>query len=105
MKLKTLAFRVVEAIVVASALAVLTVRTTQSQAFEEYRKRGGRNGFWSWFAKDKCGIELPGVEDLDEQAENATAEKKAKAKEKKLAALAARESEAERWRLRWQEAR
>ena len=93
MKLKTLAFRVVEAIVVASALAVLTVRTTQSQAFEEYRKRGGRNGFWSWFAKDKCGIELPGVEDLDEQAENATAEKKAKAKEKKLAALAARERE------------
>ena len=93
MSLKTISFRVVEAVVVTSALAVLTVRTTQSQAFEEYRKRGGRNGFWSWIAKDKCGVELPGVEDLDEQAEKAVAEKKAKAKEKKLAALAEKEGE------------
>ena len=93
MSLKTISFRVVEAVVVASALAVLTVRTTQLQAFEEYRKRGGRNGFWSWFSKTKCGVELPGVDDLDEQAEKATAEKKAKAKEKALAALAEKERE------------
>ena len=93
MKLKTLAFRVVEATVVASALAVLTVRSTQSQAFEEYRKRGGRNGFWSWFAKDKCGVELPGVEDLDEQAAKAAEEKKAKAKARELKSLAEKERE------------
>ena len=95
--MKKTVFRLVEALIVGAALVVLTVRTTQSDAFGEYRRRGGRKDFWSWFAKEKCGVSLPGVEDLDEKF--AAEEKKAKARaerEKKKAALAkleAREKE------------
>ena len=86
--------RIAELLIVGAALAVLTVRTTQSDAFGEYRRRGGRNGFWSWFAKEKCGVALPGVEDWDAKA--AAEEKKAKAEQQrkaKLAELEAREKE------------
>ena len=95
--MKKTVFRLVEALIVGSALVVLTVRYTASDAYQEYRRTGGRNGFWSWFAKEKCGVSLPGVEDRDEKA--AAGEKKAKAKaerEEKRAALAkleAREKE------------
>ena len=95
--MKKTAFRLVEALIVGAALVVLTVRFTQSDAYQEYRRTGGRNGFWSWFAKEKCGVALPGVEDLDAKA--AAEEKKAKAKAEceekklKLAELEAREKE------------
>ena len=76
--MKKTIFRLVEAGVVGAALVVLCVRFTESDAYREYRRTGGRNGFWSWFAKEKCGVALPGVEDKDETF--AAAEKKAKAK-------------------------
>ena len=92
--MKKIAFRLVEALIVGAALVVLTVRYTASDAYQEYRRTGGQNGFWSWFAKEKCGISLPGVEDLDEKS--AAKEKKAKAereKKAKLTQLEAREKE------------
>ena len=95
--MKKIVFRLVEALIVGAALVVLTVRYTTSDAYQEYRRTGGRNGFWSWFAKEKCGVALPGVEDLDEKA--AAEEKKAKAKAEreekkaKLAELEKREKE------------
>ena len=94
--MKKTVFRLVEALIVGAALVVLTVRTTQSDAYQEYRRTGGRNGFWSWFAKEKCGVSLPGVEDLDEKS--VAEEKKAKvaaerAKKAKLVELEAREKE------------
>ena len=93
--MKRVMLRVAEAIVVGAALVVLTVRTTQSDAYQEYRRAGGRNGFWSWFAKEKCGTSLPGVEDQDAKA--AAEGKKAKAeraaKKAELTELEAREKE------------
>ena len=94
--MKKTVFRLVEALIVGAALVVLTVRTTQSDAYQEYRRTGGRNGFWSWFAKEKCGVSLPGVEGLDEKS--VAEEKKAKAaaeraKKAKLVELEAREKE------------
>ena len=94
--MKRFVFRGVEAVIVGAALVVLTVRYTASDAYQEYRRTGGHNGFWSWFAKEKCGVSLPGVEDLDEKF--AAEEKKAKAKAErekkaKLAQLEAREKE------------
>lgn len=94
--MKKTVFRLVEALIVGAALVVLTVRYTASDAYQEYRRTGGRNGFWSWFAKEKCGVSLPGVEDQDEKF--AAEEKKAKAKAErekkaKLAQLEAREKE------------
>ena len=95
--MKRLVFRGVEAVIVGAALVVLTVRYTASDAYREYRRTGGRNGFWSWLAKEKCGVSLPGVEDRDEKG--ALAEKRAKAKaareeaKARLAELAARERE------------
>ena len=94
--MKKTVFRLVEALIVGAALLVLTVRYTASDAYQEYRRTGGRNGFWSWFAKEKCGVSLPGVEDQDEKF--AAEEKKAKAKDErekkaKLAQLEAREKE------------
>ena len=94
--MKKTVFRLVEALIVGAALVVLMVRTTQSDAYQECRRTGGRNGFWSWFAKEKCGVSLPGVEDLDEKS--VAEEKKAKAaaeraKKAKLADLEAREKE------------
>ena len=83
--------------IVGAALVVLTVRYTASDAYQEYRRTGGRNGFWSWFVKEKCGVALSGVEDQDAKA--AAEEKKARAKaereekEAKLAELEAREKE------------
>ena len=93
---KRVMFRIVEAMIVGTALAVLTVRYTASDAYQEYRRTGGRNGFWSWLAKEKCGVSLPSVEDQDAKA--AAEEKKAKAKAErekkaKLAELEAREKE------------
>ena len=93
---KRVMFRIVEAMIVGAALAVLAVRYTASDAYQEYRRTGGRNGFWSWFAKEKCGVSLPGVEDQDAKA--AAEEKKAKTKAErekkaKLAELEAREKE------------
>lgn len=84
--MKKTVFRIVEALIVGAALVVLTVRYTASDAYQEYRRTGGRNGFWSWFAKEKCGASLPGVEDQDAKA--AAEEKKAN-----LAQLEAREKE------------
>ena len=81
-------FRICEALIVGVALVVLTVRYAASDAYQEYRRTGGRNGFWSWFAKEKCGVSLPGVEDQDAQA---TAEEKRvrdKTERKRKAALA-----------------
>ena len=94
--MKKTIFRLVEAGVVGAALVVLCVRFTESDAYREYRRTGGRNGFWSWFAKEKCGVALPGVEDKDETF--AAAEKKAKAKaaaakKEMFAKLEAREKE------------
>lgn len=94
--MKKAVFRLVEALIVGAALAVLAVRYTASDAYQEYRRTGGRNGFWSWFAKEKCGVSLPGVEDQDAKA--AAEEKKAKTKAErekkaKLAELEAREKE------------
>lgn len=94
--MKRFVFRGVEAVIVGAALVVLTVRYTASDAYQEYRRAGGRNGFWSWFAKEKCGVSLPGAEDLDEKS--AAEEKKAKAKAErekkaKLAQLEEREKE------------
>ena len=94
--MKKIAFRLVEALIVGAALVVLTVRYAESDAYQEYRRTGGRNGFWSWFAKEKCGVALPGVEDQD--AKSAAEEKKAKAKAErekkvKLSELEAREKE------------
>ena len=94
--MKKTVFRLVEALIVGAALVVLTVRTTQSDAYQEYRRTGGRNGFWSWFAKEKCGVALPGVEDRDEVFAAAQAKAKAKvaaAKKEMLAKLEAREKE------------
>ena len=90
-------FRTAELLVVGAALVALTVRYTASDAYQEYRCTGGRNGFWSWFAREKCGVSLPGVEDQDEKfaAEGKKAKAKAKREEKKakLAELEAREKE------------
>ena len=91
--MKRFVFRGVEAVIVGAALVVLTVRYAESDAYQEYRRTGGRNGFWSWFAKEKCGA---GVEDQD--AKSAAEEKKAKAKAErekkvKLSELEAREKE------------
>ena len=94
--MKKTVFRLVEALIVGAALAVLTVRYAASDDYQAYRRTGGRNGFWSWFAKEKCGVSLPGVEDQDAKA--AAEEKKAKTKAErekkaKLAELEAREKE------------
>ena len=95
--MKKIAFRLVEALIVGAALVVLTMRYTAADAYQEYRRTGGRNGFWSWFAKEKCGVSLPGVEDMDAKA--AAEEKKAKAKAEReeknarLAELETREKE------------
>ena len=95
--MKRFVFRGVEAVIVGAALVVLTVRYAASDAYQEYRRTGGRNGFWSWFAKEKCGVSLPGVEDQDEKfaAEEKKAKAKAEREEKKamLAQLEAREKE------------
>ena len=98
--MKRFVFRGVEAVIVGAALVVLTARYTASDAYQEYRRMGGRNGFWSWFAKEKCGVALPGVEDQDEKfAAEKEAKDKAKAKaaqekqKAKLAQLEAREKE------------
>ena len=95
--MKRFVFRGVEAVIVGAALVVLTVRYTAADAYQEYRRTGGRNGFWSWFAKEKCGVSLPGVEDQDEKfaAEEKKAKAKAEREEKKakLAELEAREKE------------
>ena len=89
--------RICEALIVGAALVVLTVRSTQLDAYQEYRCSGGRNGFWSWFAKEKCGVSLPDAGDMDEKS---AAEKAAKDKERtraerkvKLAELERRERE------------
>ena len=50
--MKKAVFRLVEALIVGSALVVLFVRFSQGDAYQEYRRSGGRNGFWSWFAKE-----------------------------------------------------
>ena len=95
--MKKAVFRLVEALIVGAALVVLTVRYSASDAYQEYRRTGGRNGFWSWFAKEKCGVALPSVEDQDAKA--AAEEKKEKDKSEreekkaKLAELEARERE------------
>ena len=81
--MKKTVFRLVEALIVGAALVVLTARYAASDAYQEYRRTGGRNGFWSWFAKEKCGVSLPGVEDQDEKF---AAEKEAKDKAKARAA-------------------
>ena len=98
--MKKTVFRLVEALIVGAALVVLTARYTASDAYQEYRRAGGRNGFWSWFAKEKCGVSLPGVEDQDEKfAAEREAQDKAKAKDEqekrksKLAELEKREKE------------
>lgn len=94
--MKKIVFRLVEALIVGAALVVLTVRYAASDAYQEYRRTGGRNGFWSWFAKEKCGVSLPGVEDQDEKfaAEEKKAKTKAEREKKaKLAQLEAREKE------------
>lgn len=89
-------FRVAEFLVVGAAAAVLTVQPLQSDAYREYCRAGGRNGFWSWFAKEKCGVTLPGVEDRDaafaEERERAKTEAAQERKET-LAKLEARERE------------
>ena len=89
-------FRVAEFLVVGAAAAVLTVQPLQSDAYREYCQAGGRNGFWSWFAKEKCGVTLPGVEDRDaafaEERERAKTEAAQERKET-LAKLEARERE------------
>ena len=95
--MKKTVLRLVEALIVGAALVVLAVRSTQSDAYQEYRRTGGRNGFWSWFAKEKCGVSLPGVEDRD-AAFSAEKEAKDKARAKaerkaKLAELERRERE------------
>ena len=94
--MKKTIFRLVEAGVVGAALVVLCVRFTESDAYREYRRTGGRNGFWSWFAKEKCGVALPGVEDKDEAFAAAQAKAKAKVaatKKEILAKLEARKKE------------
>ena len=94
--MKKIVFRLVEALIVGAALVVLMVRYTASDAYQDYRRAGGRNGFWSWFAKEKCGVSLPGVEDLDEKSAAEEMKAKAKAERKKrakLAELEAREKE------------
>ena len=98
--MKKIVFRLVEALIVGAALVVLTARYTTSDAYQEYRRAGGRNGFWSWFAKEKCGVSLPGVEDQDEKfATEKESKDKAKAKaaqerqKAKLAELEKREKD------------
>lgn len=108
--MKRIIFRSLEAIIVASALAVLTVRSTQTDAFREYRRNGGRNGFWQWFAKDKCGVELPWTEDQDEIARAEREKEKAERTAKQAAtalkrakAAAAKMAEEEKKRKRAEE--
>ena len=95
--MRRIVFRLVEALIVGAALAVLTIRSVESDDYGEYRRAGGRNGFWSWFAREKCGVALPGAEDRDAAfAAEREAREKAKAKkakEAKLARLEAREKE------------
>lgn len=87
--MKKTVLRLVEALIVGAALVVLAVRSTQSDAYQEYRRTGGRNGFWSWFAKEKCGVSLPGVEDRDAAfAAEKEAKDKARAKAERKAKLA-----------------
>ena len=90
-------FKIAELLIVGAAVAVLTVQPLQSDAYREYCRAGGRDGFWSWFAKEKCGVPLPGSEGLDEKsaAEAKTAKARAEREERnaKLAELEAREKE------------
>lgn len=87
--------------VIAVSLAVLALRGIEGERFREYRRRGGQNGFFGWFAKDVCGVNLPGVEDEDVREEEERAERAAKRKAEKarMALLKAEAAKAEQQRL------
>lgn len=80
--------------------ALVLVRNIGQGAYEAYLAHGGENGFWPWFAKDVCGVTLPGVEDKDEiartkkeQAQREAAERAAKLDELKKKRIAKLEAE------------
>lgn len=79
-----LIFRFLEVTVVAAAVAVLAVRGIEGDAYREYRRRGGRNGFLEWFAKEVCGAEIPGVTDRDAEYEREREEKERERAERQL---------------------
>lgn len=82
--------RIVEVVIVGAAVAVLGVKSTKSDAYEEYLKRGGERSFWSWVAT--------GEETLKEELEAAKVQRHAALLEKKALAAkrAAAKAEAER---------
>lgn len=96
--------RLLEAAVVVAAILVLAVRGIEGDDFNEYRRKGGRNGFLEWFSKDVCGVTLPGLTDYDAEHEKRCAEKKRERERRRLAemkeeAAAAEKKEAERQKL------
>ena len=95
MKIKVI--RVLETMVVLAALGVLLVRWTESEAYRDYCRAGGSRSFWSWFAKDKCGVDLPRIFGLggqdDSEAGNGKEQAKAKERQKQLKALETKERE------------
>ncbi len=50
------------------ALALVAVRRVGAPAFDAYRERGGEKGFWAWFARDACGLPVPGVARAEDEA-------------------------------------
>lgn len=84
--------RCAEIVIVAAAIAVLSVRGIEGGAYDEYRRNGGRNGFAEWFAKEVCGVDLPGMTDYDEKAKS---EQKERDRKRALRELTRQKKEAE----------
>lgn len=78
------------------ALALVAVRRIGASAFDAYRERGGGKGFWAWFARDACGLPVPGVDSAgDEETPRRAAEgSAAAAREGETGAAAKREAAA-----------
>lgn len=90
------ALRVLEFLVVAAALVVLAARSVCSDAYSNYRARGGRNGFAAWFAREKLGAQLPWSEDQDAAWEREQERRAEMRKREKVARDIARLEAAER---------
>lgn len=65
-------------------VSAVLVREIGDSAYARYLERGGEKGFWSWFARDRCHLPLPGVEAAEEEPgvkQHAAAAERAKALE------------------------
>ncbi|MCQ2389728.1 MAG: hypothetical protein MJ138_08445 [Kiritimatiellae bacterium] len=49
------------------ALALVAARRIGAPAFDAYRERGGGKGFWAWFARDACGLPVPGIDRAEDE--------------------------------------